>query len=56
MTAAPVLVAYATRYGSMQEVAEAVAATLSEGGLEVDFQPIARREKRSSMRRWLALL
>jgi flavorubredoxin len=33
---ASVLVAYATRYGSTQEVAEAVAATLREGGLEVD--------------------
>jgi menaquinone-dependent protoporphyrinogen oxidase len=35
----PVLVAYATRYGSMQEVAEAVAATLREHGLAVDLQP-----------------
>jgi menaquinone-dependent protoporphyrinogen oxidase len=35
-----VLVAYATRYGSTQEVAEAVAATLREGGLEVDLQPM----------------
>jgi len=33
-----VLVGYATRYGSTQEVAEAVAATLREGGLEVDIQ------------------
>jgi len=40
MTAAPVLVAYATRYGSTQEVAEEVAATLREGGLEVDIQPM----------------
>jgi len=40
MTAAPVLVAYATRYGSTHEVAEAVAATLSERGLEVDVQPM----------------
>ena len=37
---ASVLVAYATRYGSTQEVAEAVAATLRERGLEVDFQPM----------------
>lgn len=36
----PVLVAYATRYGSTQEVAEAVAATLREQGLAVDLQPI----------------
>ena len=33
-----VLVGYATRYGSTQEVAEAIAATLREGGLEVDLQ------------------
>jgi menaquinone-dependent protoporphyrinogen oxidase len=38
--AASVLVAYATRYGSTQEVAEAVAATLQESGLEVDLQPL----------------
>jgi menaquinone-dependent protoporphyrinogen oxidase len=37
---ASVLVAYATRYGSTQEVAEAVAATLRERGLEVDTQPM----------------
>jgi len=37
---APVLVAYATRYGSTQEVAEAIAATLRERGLEVDVQPM----------------
>ena len=35
-----VLVGYATRYGSTQEVAEAVAATLRERGLEVDIQPM----------------
>lgn len=38
--AASVLVAYATRYGSTQEVAEAVAATLHERGLAVDIQPM----------------
>jgi menaquinone-dependent protoporphyrinogen oxidase len=37
---ASVLVAYASRYGSTQEVAEAVAATLRERGLEVDIQPM----------------
>jgi menaquinone-dependent protoporphyrinogen oxidase len=37
---ASVLVAYATRYGSTQEVAEVVAATLRERGLEVDLQPM----------------
>ncbi|MBE3560975.1 MAG: flavodoxin domain-containing protein [Ktedonobacteraceae bacterium] len=34
-----ILVAYATRAGSTQEVAEAIAETLRECGLEVDFQP-----------------
>lgn len=34
-----ILVAYATRYGSTQEVAEQVAATLREKGLEVELQP-----------------
>jgi menaquinone-dependent protoporphyrinogen oxidase len=42
---ASVLVAYATRYGSTQEVAQAVAATLRDGGLAVDIQPM--REVRS---------
>jgi menaquinone-dependent protoporphyrinogen oxidase len=37
---APVLVAYATRYGSTQEVAEAVATMLRVRGLEVDVQPM----------------
>lgn len=35
-----VLVGYATRYGSTQEVAEAVGARLLEGGLLVDIQPV----------------
>ncbi len=35
-----VLVGYATGYGSTQEVAEAVGATLSECGLEVGIQPV----------------
>jgi menaquinone-dependent protoporphyrinogen oxidase len=37
---ASVLVGYATKYGSTQEVAEAVAAALREAGLEVDCQPM----------------
>jgi menaquinone-dependent protoporphyrinogen oxidase len=37
-----VLVAYATRYGSTQEVAEAVAATLRERGCEADVQPAGK--------------
>jgi menaquinone-dependent protoporphyrinogen oxidase len=39
---ASVLVGYATRYGSTQEVAEAVAATLRESGLEVDIRLIRK--------------
>jgi menaquinone-dependent protoporphyrinogen oxidase len=35
-----ILVTYSTVYGSTQEVAERVAATLREHGLEVDLQPI----------------
>lgn len=34
-----VLVAYATRYGSTQEIAEAVANALRENGLAVEIQP-----------------
>ena len=37
-----ILVAYASRYGSTQEVAGAVAATLRERGLEVDLQPMRK--------------
>jgi menaquinone-dependent protoporphyrinogen oxidase len=37
--AAPILVAYATKYGSTQEVAEAIAARLREHALEVEVQP-----------------
>jgi len=36
---ASVLVGFVTTYGSTQEVAEAIAATLRECGLEVDCQP-----------------
>jgi menaquinone-dependent protoporphyrinogen oxidase len=36
----PILLAYATRYGSTQEVAEAIAASLREVGLQVDIQLI----------------
>jgi len=34
-----ILVAYATRYGSTQEVAETIAATLRASSLAVDVQP-----------------
>lgn len=37
-----VLVAYATTYGSTEEVARTVAETLREGGLEVDVQPMRK--------------
>lgn len=40
--AKPTLLAYATRYDSTKEVAEAVAATLREHGLEVDLQPMRK--------------
>jgi len=33
-----VLIAYATRYGSTQEVAERIAATLRQAGLQVEVQ------------------
>ena len=39
---ASILVAYATRYGSTQEVAVAVAAMLRERGLEVELQPMRK--------------
>lgn len=37
--AASILVAYATRHGSTEQVAEAVAKTLREGGFDVDCRP-----------------
>jgi menaquinone-dependent protoporphyrinogen oxidase len=37
-----VLVGYATQYGSTKEVAEAIAGTLRESGLEVDLQPLSK--------------
>jgi len=37
-----VLVAYASKYGSTQEVAEAIAAALGERGLSVDLQPMRK--------------
>lgn len=37
---ASILVTYASRYGSTQEVAAAVTTMLREGGLEVDIQPM----------------
>lgn len=40
MNTKSILVAYATRFGSTQEVAETIATTLGEAGLEVDIQPM----------------
>ena len=40
-----ILVAYATRYGSTQEVAEAIASALRDSGLAIDLKPL--REVRS---------
>ena len=40
-----ILVAYATRYGSTQQVAEAIASALRDSGLAVDLKPL--REVRS---------
>jgi menaquinone-dependent protoporphyrinogen oxidase len=45
MVMTEVLVAYGTRYGSTEEVAKTVAATLEEQGLEVELKPA--REVRS---------
>jgi menaquinone-dependent protoporphyrinogen oxidase len=39
---ASILVAYATVHGSTQEIAEAVAATLREQGLEVNLEPMKK--------------
>lgn len=38
----PVLVAFASRYGSTQEVAEAVACALRGAGLDVDIKPLSQ--------------
>ncbi len=35
-----ILIAYTTRYGSTQEVAEKIAVTLKENGLKVEVQPV----------------
>ncbi len=37
-----ILVAYATKYGSTREIAEAIALRLRERGLEVDIQPMKK--------------
>ena len=39
-----ILVAYASKYGSTQEVAEAIVATLREEGFKVDIQPMKKCE------------
>jgi menaquinone-dependent protoporphyrinogen oxidase len=40
MNTRSILLAYATRYGSTQEVAESITATLRKAGLEVDIRPM----------------
>ena len=40
MNTKSILLAYASRYGSTQEVAETITATLREAGLEVELQPM----------------
>jgi menaquinone-dependent protoporphyrinogen oxidase len=40
MKKGPILLAYATRYGSTREAAETIASVLREAGLEVDMQPM----------------
>src|SRR5512147_1702956 len=40
MNTKPILLAYATRYGSTQEVAETIAAVLRQSGLEVVIEPM----------------
>ena len=40
MNTKSILLAYASRFGSTQEVAETIAYTLSEAGLEIDLQPM----------------
>ena len=40
MNTKSILLAYASRFGSTQEVAETIAAALREGDLEVDLQPM----------------
>ena len=42
MNTKSILLAYASRYGSTQEVAETIAAALREAGLEVELQPIEK--------------
>jgi menaquinone-dependent protoporphyrinogen oxidase len=37
-----ILVGYATRYGSTQEVAEVIAQTLQESGVKVEIQPLRK--------------
>jgi menaquinone-dependent protoporphyrinogen oxidase len=37
-----VLVGYATQYGSTKDIAEAIAKTLREAGLDVDLQPLSK--------------
>ena len=48
---ATILVAFATKYGSTQEVAETIAATLREAGTAVDCQPVKQVKNARRVRR-----
>lgn len=52
-----ILVAYATRYGSTQEVAKAIAMTLRSRGYQVELQPASplHAKSASDMRDWEAI-
>ena len=45
MNTRSILLAYATRYGSTQEVAETISAVLREAGFEVELQPMQEVKK-----------
>lgn len=53
---AAVLVGYATRYGSTQEVAETVAATLRDCGLVVDIRPLREARTLTGYSAWAGSL
>lgn len=44
----PILVTFATRYGSTEEVAECIAKTLREGGQSVELRPVQQVKNLSS--------
>ena len=54
MNSKSILLAYATRFGSTQEVAEAITATLREAEIEVELQAMQPSETRGAswIRNW----